>query len=136
MGKIGKWLRGEPWKALDCLREGGTLVVPRQTGSTRSLQDLIAIASGLRKRGIGFTSLHEWLDTTTPGGRLVFHVFAAPAEFIRELIVQGTDKGLDSTRARDARPGRPRSHSPTIHCNAHPADVALPTRVTATISLL
>ncbi len=56
----------------------------------RSLQDLIAIVAGLRKRGIGFRSLHEALDTTTPGGRLVFHVFAALAEFIRELIVEGT----------------------------------------------
>ncbi|WP_425506620.1 recombinase family protein [Streptomyces rectiverticillatus] len=63
--------------------------------------------SGLRKRGIGFTSLHEALDTTTPGGRLVFHVFAALAEFIRELIVQGTNEGLDAARARGARLGRP-----------------------------
>ena len=54
----------------------------------------------LRTRGIGFTSLHENLDTTTPGGRLVFHVFAALAEFIRELIVQGTSEGLDAARAR------------------------------------
>jgi DNA invertase Pin-like site-specific DNA recombinase len=60
-----------------------------------------------RKRGVGFTSLHEALDTTTPGGRLVFHVFAALAEFIRELIVQGTNEGLDAARARGARLGRP-----------------------------
>jgi DNA invertase Pin-like site-specific DNA recombinase len=65
-----------------------TLVVPSLDRLGRSIQDLIAIVSGLRKRGIGFTSLHEALDTTTPGGRLVFHVFAALAEFIRELIVQ------------------------------------------------
>ncbi len=51
--------------------------------------------------------LHEALDTTTPGGRLVFHVFAALAEFIRELIVQGTNKGLDTACARGARLGRP-----------------------------
>ncbi|GAA3015638.1 recombinase family protein [Streptomyces fulvorobeus] len=63
--------------------------------------------SGLCKRGVGFTSLHEALDTTTPGGRLVFHVFAALAEFIRELIVQGTNEGLDAARARGARLGRP-----------------------------
>ncbi|MFE0804996.1 recombinase family protein [Streptomyces sp. NPDC058812] len=56
--------------------------------------------SGLRKRGIGFTSPHEALDTTTPGGRLVFHVFAALAEFIRELILQGTNEGLDTARQR------------------------------------
>ena len=62
---------------------------------------------GLRKRGVGFTSLHEALDTTTPGGRLVFHVFAALAEFIRELIVQGTNEGVNAARARGARLGRP-----------------------------
>src|SRR3954451_16417441 len=73
----------------------------------RSLQDLIAIVSGLRKRGVDFTSLHEALDTTTPGGRLVFHVFAALAEFIRELIVQCTNEGMDAARARGARLGRP-----------------------------
>jgi DNA invertase Pin-like site-specific DNA recombinase len=99
--------REELWKALDFLREGDTLVVPSLDRLGRSIQDLIAIVSGLRKRGIGFTSLHEALDTTTPGGRLVFHVFAALAEFIRELIVQGTNEGLDAARARGARLGRP-----------------------------
>lgn len=99
--------RGELWKALDYLREGETLVVPSLDRLDRSIQDLIAIVSGLRKRGVGFTSLHEALDTTTPGGRLVFRVFAALAEFIRELIVQGTNEGLDAARARGARLGRP-----------------------------
>lgn len=48
---------------------------------SRSLQDLITVVADLRRREVGFTSLHENLDTTTPGGRLVFHVFAALAEF-------------------------------------------------------
>jgi DNA invertase Pin-like site-specific DNA recombinase len=56
---------------------------------------------------VGFRSLHEALDTTTPGGRLVFHAFAALAEFIRELIVEGTREGLDAARARGQRLGRP-----------------------------
>ncbi|WP_337191968.1 recombinase family protein [Streptomyces sp. HUCO-GS316] len=99
--------REEQWKSLDYLREGDTLAVPSLDRLGRSIQDLIAIVSGLRKRGIGFTSLHEALDTTTPGGPLVFHVFAALAEFIRELIVQGTNEGLDAARARGARLGRP-----------------------------
>ncbi|MFB7678275.1 recombinase family protein [Kitasatospora purpeofusca] len=73
----------------------------------RSLQDLIAMVGELRKRGIGFTSLHERLDATTPGGRLVFHVFAALAEFIRELIVSGTREGLAAARARGKVGGRP-----------------------------
>ncbi|MER6103722.1 recombinase family protein [Streptomyces sp. NPDC001832] len=99
--------REELWKALDFLREGDTLVVPSLDRLGRSIQDLIAIVSGLRKCGVGFTSLHESLDTTAPGGHLVFHVFAALAEFIRELIVQGTNEGLDAARARGARLGRP-----------------------------
>lgn len=81
-------------------RAWDTLVVPYLDRLGRSIQDLIAIVSGLRKRGVGFTTLHGALDTTTPGGRLVFHVFAALAEFIRELIVQGTNEGVDAARAR------------------------------------
>ncbi|MEE4589168.1 MULTISPECIES: recombinase family protein [Streptomyces violaceusniger group] len=69
-------------------------------------------AGGLRERRIGFLSLHEALDTTTPGGRLVFHVFAALAEFIRELIVQGTHEGLAAARARGERIGRPPAMTP------------------------
>ena len=56
--------------------------------STTPRQDVTAS----RRRDVGFKSLHETLHTTTPGGRLVFHVFAALAEFIRELIVEGTAK--------------------------------------------
>lgn len=99
--------REELWNALDYLRPCDTLVVPSLDRLGRSIQDLIAIVAGLRKRGIGFRSLHESLDTTTPGGRLVFHVFAALAEFIRELIVQGTHEGLAAARARGQRLGRP-----------------------------
>ncbi|MFD6918563.1 recombinase family protein [Streptomyces virginiae] len=95
------------WKARDFLREGDTLDVPSLDRLGRSLQGLIAILSGLRKRGVGFTSLHEALDTTTPGGHLVFDVFSAFAEFIRELIVQGANEGLDAARACGARLGRP-----------------------------
>ncbi|MGW7529930.1 recombinase family protein [Streptomyces sp. NPDC054783] len=102
--------RAELWNALDYAREGDTLVVPSLDRLGRSIQDLISIVSGLRKRGIGFTSLYENLDTTTPVGRLVFHVFAALAEFIRELIVQGTNEGLDA--ARGARLGRPPAMTP------------------------
>ncbi|WP_331718527.1 recombinase family protein [Streptomyces virginiae] len=101
--------RPELWKALDYARPGDTLVVPSLDRLGRSIQDLIAIVSGLRKRGVGFHSLHESLDTTTPGGRLVFHVFAALAEFIRELIIQGTHEGIAAARARGERIGRPPS---------------------------
>ncbi|MEV5703560.1 recombinase family protein [Actinoallomurus sp. NPDC052274] len=94
-------------KAMDYLRPGDTLVVPSLDRLGRSLQDLITIVAGLRRNRIGFRSLHEALDTTTPGGRLVFHVFAALAEFIRELIIEGTREGLDAARARGTRLGRP-----------------------------
>src|ERR1017187_3696748 len=99
--------RPELTECLKYLREGDTLVVPSLDRLARSMQDLITLTVDLRKRGIGFKSLHEALDTTTPGGRLIFHVFAALAEFIRELIVEGTREGLDAARARGARLGRP-----------------------------
>ena len=86
----------------DNLRAGGTLVVPSLDLLPRSLQDLITIVAGLRRRGTGFRSRHEALDTTTPGGRLAFCVFAALAEFI------GTHRGgVRAVRRRDraARPG-------------------------------
>jgi DNA invertase Pin-like site-specific DNA recombinase len=99
--------RPELWACLDYLREGDTLVVHDLSRLGRSLADLLSLVGGLRKRGIGFRSLHENLDTTTPGGRLVFHVFAALAEFIRELIVEGTREGLAAARASGVRLGRP-----------------------------
>jgi DNA invertase Pin-like site-specific DNA recombinase len=89
------------------LQPGDTLVVPSLDRYGRSLQDLVNMVAALRERQIGFTSLHERLDTTTPGGRLIFHVFAALAEFIRELIVQGTNEGLAAARARGRVGGRP-----------------------------
>ncbi len=90
-GKDGA--RPELIAAVEFTQVGDTLVVPALDRLGRSLQDLITIVGDLRRREIGFTSLHENLDTTTPGGRLVFHVFAALAEFIRELIVSGTLEG-------------------------------------------
>ena len=99
--------REELKKTLDYLRPNDTLIVPSLDRLGRSIKDLIGIVGALREQGIGFRSLHESLDTTTPGGRLVFHVFAALAEFIRELIVQGTHEGIAAARARGERLGRP-----------------------------
>jgi DNA invertase Pin-like site-specific DNA recombinase len=73
---------------------------------------LVALVAGLPRRDVGFRSLHEALDTTTPDGRLVFHVFAALAEFIRELIIQGTHEGIQAARARGVRLGRPPAMTP------------------------
>jgi DNA invertase Pin-like site-specific DNA recombinase len=97
---------------LDYLRPGDTLVVTRLDRLSRSLQDLIATVADLRRRDAGFKSLHEALDTTTPHGRMVFHVFAALAEFIRELIVEGTHEGLAAARARGVQLGRPPAMTP------------------------
>jgi DNA invertase Pin-like site-specific DNA recombinase len=94
------------------LRPGDTLVVPSLDRLARSLQDLISLVGELRRRGVGFRSLREALDTTTPGGRLVFHIFAALAEFIRELIVEGTHEGLAAAKARGVRLGRPPAMTP------------------------
>lgn len=99
--------RPELAACLDYLRPGDTLVVLSLDRLARSLHDLITIVAELRRREIGFRSLHENLDTTTPAGRLVFHFFAALAEFIRELIVEGTHEGLAAARARGQRLGRP-----------------------------
>lgn len=99
---------------LDFMEPGDTLVVPALDRLSRSLQDLITVVADLRRRGMGFTSLHENLDTTTPGGRLVFHVFAALAEFIRELIIAGTREGLAAARARGRVGGRPTVVTPEL----------------------
>jgi DNA invertase Pin-like site-specific DNA recombinase len=106
--------RPELTACLDFMATGDTLVVPSLDRLSRSLQDLITTVGDLRQRGVGFTSLHENLDTTTPGGRLVFHVFAALAEFIRELIISGTREGLAAARARGRVGGRPTVVTPEI----------------------
>src|SRR5690554_5056504 len=95
-------------KATTALREGDTLVVWRLDRLGRSLKHLIDTVNELDGRGIGFKSLTENIDTTTPGGRLVFHIFGALAEFERELIRERTHAGLAAARARGRKGGRPR----------------------------
>jgi len=93
-------------RAVDHLRDGDTLVVWRLDRLGRSLRHLVETVGALEERGIGFRSLTESIDTTTPGGRLVFHVFAALAEFERDLIRERTHAGLAAARARGRRGGR------------------------------
>jgi DNA invertase Pin-like site-specific DNA recombinase len=92
---------------LDQLRPGDTLVVWKLDRLGRSLRHLVDSVTGLAERGIGFRSLQEAIDTTTPGGKLVFHVFAALAEFERDLIRERTSAGLAAARARGRQGGRP-----------------------------
>lgn len=96
-------------RALDKLREGDALVVWRLDRLGRSLKDLIETVNGLADRGIGFKSITEAIDTTTSGGRLVFHIFGALAEFEREIIRERTMAGLNTARARGRYGGRPRA---------------------------
>jgi len=94
-------------EVLDQLRPGDTLVVWRLDRLGRSIRHLIDSLVDLESRGVGFRSLTESIDTTSPGGRLVFHLFAALAEFERELIQERTHAGLAAARARGRKGGRP-----------------------------
>jgi len=94
-------------QVLDQLRPGDTLVVWKLDRLGRSLRHLVETITGLADRGVGFRSLQEAIDTTTPGGKLVFHVFAALAEFERDLIRERTSAGLAAARARGRHGGRP-----------------------------
>ena len=101
--------RPELDKLLDQLRPGDTLVVWRLDRLGRSIRHLIDQLSELQDRGIEFRSLQENIDTTTSGGRLVFHIFASLAEFERDLITERTNAGLAAARARGRVGGRPPS---------------------------
>ena len=100
--------RPELESCLKALRAGDTLTVWRLDRLGRNLADLIRIVNDLEGRGVGFASLTESIDTTTPAGKLVFHVFAALAEFERNLIRERTMAGLKAARARGKSSGRPR----------------------------
>ena len=94
-------------KLKEILRAEDTLVVWRLDRLGRSLKDLIAWVAWLEQEGIGLRSLHEALDTTTPSGKLTFHIFGALAEFERQLIQERTQAGLRVARARGRLGGRP-----------------------------
>lgn len=97
---------------LDVLRAGDTVVVWRLDRLGRSLRDLLDRVEHLDSRGVGLRSLRETLDSTSAGGRLVMHVFAALAEFERDLIRERTVAGLTAARARGRVGGRPKSLTP------------------------
>lgn len=92
---------------LDYARAGDVLAVWRLDRLGRSLPHLLAIATDLQDRGIELRSLTEAIDTTTPGGRLVFHVFGAVAEFERAIAAERTAAGVAAARAAGRHPGRP-----------------------------
>jgi len=98
--------------ALDHLRRGDTLVVWRLDRLGRSLSQLIALMARLDEAGVGFRSLTEQIDTTTSGGKLIFHIFGALAEFERTLIRERTMAGVSAARARGRQGGRPKKLDP------------------------
>lgn len=97
--------------AIGFARSGDILVVWKLDRLGRSLKHLIETVNLLDRRGVGFASVQEQIDTTTPGGKLVFHVFGALAEFERELIRERTTAGLKAARARGKLGGRPKKLS-------------------------
>lgn len=104
--------RPELDRLLDQLRPGDVVVVTKYDRLARSLRDLLAIVDDIQARGAGFRSLAEEIDTTTPAGRLIFHVFASIAQFERERIAERTREGLAAARRRGRIGGRPPALSP------------------------
>jgi DNA invertase Pin-like site-specific DNA recombinase len=99
-------------EALNYVRAGDTLVVWRLDRLGRSLKHLIETITALNKRRIGFKSITEAIDTTTSGGKLIFHIFGALAEFERDIIRERTQAGLTAARARGRKGGRPKALTP------------------------
>lgn len=104
--------RPELERMLDQIRAGDVVVVAKYDRLARSLRDLLDIVDAVGARGAGFRSLAEDIDTTTPAGRLVFHVFASIAQFERERISERTREGLAAARKRGRVGGRPPALSP------------------------
>jgi DNA invertase Pin-like site-specific DNA recombinase len=110
-GKLAS--RPELDACLQYLRQGDVLLITRLSRAMRSLRHMIELAHALQERGIGLKVLKQQIDTTTPSGRLVFHIMAAIDEFQRELIVEGTNEGLAAARARGKVGGPKISYTPT-----------------------
>ena len=104
--------RPELVRMIDQLRDDDVVIVSKYDRLARSLRDLMDLVELVRNRGADFRSLAENIDTTSPSGRLIFHVFGSIAEFERERIVERTKEGLAAARRRGRVGGRPRKLSP------------------------
>jgi DNA invertase Pin-like site-specific DNA recombinase len=93
-------------RCLKTLKRGDTLTVWKLDRLARSVRDLIAIIEDFNKRGVHFRSLTEDISTATPGGKLVFHIFAAIAEFERGIILERTRAGIEAAKERGVKFGR------------------------------
>jgi len=96
-------------EALGFVRAGDCLVVWKLDRLGRSLSHLLAIVTGLREKGVGFRSLTEQMDTTTPHGELLFHLFGALAQYERALIQERVKAGISAAKRRGRHSGRPRA---------------------------
>ena len=103
--------RPELRRMIDQLREGDTVIIWKLDRLGRSLRDLVNLVTEIQEKGAGLKSLHDSIDTTTAQGKLTFHLFAALAEFEREIIAERTRAGLESARARGRKGGRPKGLS-------------------------
>ena len=103
-----KLKREQLQNAIDYLRAGDVLVIWKLDRLGRSLKDLLLIVNELNQKEIGLKSLHENIDTTTPTGKLIFHIFASLAEFEKDVIKERTNAGLKAARARGRVGGRPK----------------------------
>ena len=99
-------------EAVEFARAGDVLTVWKLDRLGRSLKHLIETVNQLHEKGVGFASVQENIDTTTPGGKLIFHVFGALAEFEREIIRERTNAGLRAARVRGKTGGRPKKLTP------------------------
>lgn len=104
--------------ALEYVRDGDVLIVWKLDRLGRSLPHLIETVMTLEARGVGFRSLTEAIDTTTPGGRLIFHLFGALGQFERDLIQERTRAGLAAAAARGRNGGRKPVVTPEKLCRA------------------
>lgn len=103
--------RPELQKMLEQIREGDVIIIWKLDRLARSLKDLVSLVNEIQEKGAGLNSLHDHIDTTTPHGKFTFHIFAAMAEFERDIIRERTNAGLASARARGRKGGRPKGLS-------------------------
>jgi DNA invertase Pin-like site-specific DNA recombinase len=105
--------------ALDFLRPGDTLVITKLDRLGRSVRNLVDLSATLAERRVDLRVLHQGIDTSTPGGKLTFHILGAIAEFERDLISERTRDGLDAARARGRKGGRRPKMTPAKLATAH-----------------
>ncbi|WFE68098.1 recombinase family protein [Thiomicrospira sp. R3] len=111
-GSGSKSDRPELMNLLKAIRPGDELVVWKLDRLSRSLKDLINLINELESKSVGFMSITDHIDTTTPAGKLMFHIFGALAEFERNIIKERTMAGLNAAKSRGRLGGRPKKLTP------------------------